>query len=475
MTESKTFGYEREELMKILSDRQLKLEDSVVEIINTFQEMITLFVKPVQELDMGNNALREYMAEKAEDYYDRFRAEEGNDLLKIEKNPVFIFDWSSISLIKDSVTLLYPYMLLAAANYHNFIPLLCRKLRKLQQVGLNEFFNVFYNLSQRLKPKLTKWDVDFIKNLVKICQNKENYPKIVVKYRSKKRYKRLNYLRVLGFYYAVNFSAIGLVPYMHLAHHKTEIPENLKPFLEFESHPSTKKQRGFQVFRQFLLPVEMEEEWSRKLTDLGITAKLLEGYYSYNLDSLIQTSIGTWKWDIDLLKAIKNPNQGRYDFIIKTVLDLKVTPKFIDYLESIHQMGTAGIEDIRITTGISPHITKRFQKKALDEKFILPDLFLSQIGLNSCLQLCINPKNQELFIDLLEKLPKVKIMKSKELHRYLIYLPIPVRKRLEKLLPEEGIISKEVISLSTKSIKLGVNLPRAWELKEEIREQRTGK
>ncbi|MHA2298089.1 MAG: hypothetical protein ACXAEU_05120 [Candidatus Hodarchaeales archaeon] len=134
----------------------------------------------------------------------------------IEKNVYYIYDYSSISLVQGSITLLYPFMLPGAANYRNFIPSLCRRLRKLDPpISLEAFFETFYELYIRGKPNLVKRDMEFLKKVSGLAIDSwDSYRKIVSKFAKTKRYYRLKHLRVLGLYFTVNFPALGLIPYM---------------------------------------------------------------------------------------------------------------------------------------------------------------------------------------------------------------------------------------------------------------------
>ncbi|MHA1449247.1 MAG: hypothetical protein ACTSP4_07500 [Candidatus Hodarchaeales archaeon] len=457
MTEFILFKNEIVYLRDLLSDKKIKLDDESREIIKTMYELITKYSIAVKNIDLEDMALREFMSRKAELFYRNYRNKSKDYSIIIKKKPADIYNLCSISLKKGGIVLLYPYILIAVINYQNSIRIFCRRTRKKTKLNFDSIIDVLYDLSLRLKPRLLKWDVSLIRKLVKTCQLPENYPRVFLKYRSNKRFKRLQNLRVLGFYYAINFTSIGLVPYMHLSHHKTEIPEELKPYIEFESHPS-KKTRGYQLFRLFLFPEAEKKEFYEKLANIGLTSEVEEWYCKYNFDDLIQTKSGTWKWKINLLTPSPRYDSGKYVYMINTEESIDLKPKFLSYLEAVHQMSVINAEEIRIDTGISPHSIKRYQKMAIERKFILPDLYISRIGLNAYLQICLVSKEHQDIIRLFETLPKIKVIKSRAFSRYLINIPRSNLKEIIKIAVGEGILDRTSISLVERSIERGVKL-----------------
>jgi len=458
MANSVLFKSESKQLREILEERNLELDEESTEIIKTMLELITTYSQPVKNLDMENIALRDFMDEKAESFFIQFKEKRSKIPILFEKNPVIIYNWSSISLKKGGIVLYYPFELIKAVNYRNFVNILCRKTRKKQNLDFETLFDILHYLLASLKPRILKWDVALIRNLVKTCCFAEKYPKTVLKYRSNKRYKRLQNLRVLGFYYAVNFPAIGQIPYMHLSHHKIAVPKKLIPFIEFESHPATKKYRGYQIFRLFLFPSEKKEELCEELENTGLFSEVNEWYCKYNFDSIKQTKSGQWRWEIDYSSTPSEQFSGKYPYITNIEESNKLSSKFLTYLETIHKMNTANIEEIKITTGLSSHMIKRYQKIAIERKYILPDLFVSRIGLNTYLQLCITKGKQPKLVKLIESLPKVKVVKSKVFDRYLVFLPNSELHKMNEVARGDGILEKVTISLGVSSIERGVNL-----------------
>ncbi|MHA2331471.1 MAG: hypothetical protein ACXAEU_05545 [Candidatus Hodarchaeales archaeon] len=477
------FEREQEELRRFLKEERNYLDDEVSTILETFLEMVSDFPEAVRDIDFSLEELREYMAEKAEEFYEKFKktedTKEGKENVKIEKDSIYIYEYSSIFLVQGMINLLYPYMLVRAANYLNFVHLLCNGLRRLEhQIEFTDFLEIFDTLYTRCKPKLLKWDIDIIEGITKLDFTKNDYFKIVKKYEKNPRFIRLKHLGIPGFFTAINFPAIGLIPYMHLAHHATEVPDDLKPFIEGECHPG-KRKHGYQVFRVFLLPLKLEKALIPLLRECGtIFGEIDEWYNRYNLDSLTRTGSGTWKWKID---SSSLANQARTDYskfhyLIKMLEPEKITTKFVSYLEVIHSQGFARISDLSIITGISLHTLKKFQKKAVNGKFVLPDVQISRLGLSSYYQVCFrNTRDNQQLVKLFEMLPRVRVMKSNEFYRYLLFLPAVVAKKINSWLiekEEQGefeIISRQPISyLEAKSIYKGVNLSRTWKMMEKI-------
>ncbi|MFW9990542.1 MAG: hypothetical protein ACFFD4_00650 [Candidatus Odinarchaeota archaeon] len=477
MSSAELFEREREELTGLLAVKKRVFDGEVTTILETFLEMLSNFPMSVVEFDLA--ALQEFMAEKAENFYRQFKSRqekrEDADRVLIVQDKIYIFEISSISLNYGSLSLFYPYMLVRVANYSKFILLLCQRLKKseISRVTLVDFLKLFYELSVRCRPNLTKWDLDLMRELTAIDFSKVDYATIARKYDNKKRFVRLKRLRVMAFYHNVNFSVLGLVPYIHLADHKERIPEDLKPFIEIENWPAGRK-RGFRVFRLFLLPIEQEREWVACLKELGETGKINEWYSRYNLDTLTRTKTGGWKWELDFSDLNKRSIDecGKYNYYLGHQQLVNVTDRFINYLEAVHKRGSMKTSELAFTTDISEHTIKKYHKRSLEESCILPELFISRINLDSYYQLCF--KKNELnwpLVAFLETFPKIKAMKSEEFYRYLLFLPrVATNKLNDRLIAGEEkneftILSKEIISFDARTIDKGVDLCHAWKLK----------
>ncbi|MFW9997273.1 MAG: hypothetical protein ACFFD4_34840, partial [Candidatus Odinarchaeota archaeon] len=99
---------------------------------------------------------------------------------------------------------------------------------------------------------------------------------------------------------------------------------------------------------------------------------------------------------------------------------------------------------------------------------------VSKIGLNDYYQICLrNTDVNKQLIAFLDTLPKIKVMKSQEFYRYLLFLPSIAIRRLNKLLAEHekkndyDILWRHEISYNIKAIEKGVNLLNAWKLRKQ--------
>ncbi|MFW9996240.1 MAG: hypothetical protein ACFFD4_29635 [Candidatus Odinarchaeota archaeon] len=467
--QTKGFLRERQELASLLADKRQIMDREVIKIIETFIELLSRFQRAVKEFDLEK--MYEYLADKAENFYQKFKVDstESENKVRIEKDEVYIFSYASVSLFLGTNILLYPFMLVAAANYRNFIPLLCRRLRRSDQdkITTKIFFEVFYELYSKGKPKLLKYDIDFLKKIIQNDFKSSNeYFSIAKRYKKKKRYRRLMFLRVLHVYAEINFPSLGLIPYINVAPQSNHIPEDLQPFIEIKNQ-SQVKYRNFPVFRLFLLPLGYETEWSRRLAEIGLTEKMEEWYNRYNWDMLRQTSKGTWKWELDLsdLDPATTAEFNRFDLVFHVNKAEILSPRFISFIETVHRLQTMDSEDLSAKTGIALRTINRYIKNGLEEKIILPIWNISRIGLDGYYQIifenkCVN----ESLIEFLEAFPRVKVMKSKKYSRYLIFLPQADVNRFDVLLKnsekqgEFELLSRGEITLGTNSIERGVNL-----------------
>jgi hypothetical protein len=469
------FEEEKKGLVKLLKEKQQKMDDEVIDILETWLYMLKRYPEAVKDLDMEK--LREYMAEKAENFHEKYREkylnEERNKVV-IEKNVVYIYDFSSISFLLGSTPLLYPFMLLYAANYWNFISILCRKLQKIDvndQIMLEDFLRAFIDMIQRRsKPKLTKRDIEFLKELTSFgFDSRKEFTRIYRKYQTTKQYRRLDNLRVLCFYRGVNFSSLNLTPYMHLSDYRFKIPDGLKAFIEQKLGKS-------KIFRLFLVPAVYEKKWADELSRLGVTSKLESWEIRYNWDSLFRTARGFCKWKLEIFSDFASlPDRDtdatsvKYDLYYKIDGEKKLTMGFVTFLETIHRMETTNPEALAAMTGFKINTIRKYLQDAIDRKIILPSWLITQLGLNSLYQVCIkNSKVNYRLIAFLETLPKVKVMKSEAFSRYLLFLPPVAVNKLNRSLKnsvESGnfeILSREKLFFDSTTIDKGVDLLRLW-------------
>ena len=101
-------------------------------------------------------------------------------------------------------------------------------------------------------------------------------------------------------------------------------------------------------------------------------------------------------------------------------------------MDTIHRSGTVVAEELALITGKSTRTIKKYLSTALDANVIIPSWLIERIGLNNLYQIIIENKtiNHKL-AKYLEILPKVYVMKSREMSRYLVYLPSVAMKKLE--------------------------------------------
>jgi hypothetical protein len=122
-------------------------------------------------------------------------------------------------------------------------------------------------------------------------------------------------------------------------------------------------------------------------------------------------------------------------------------------------------EDMSIRTGISEHTVRKYRHRALQDDFVIPYWLVSQIGLDNYYQVCIqNTDCNQRLVSFFDTLPKVKVMKSKEFCRYLLFLPAEAIEKLKRNLKigekkgEFEIIWRRDLSIDSKTIVEGVNL-----------------
>ncbi|MHA2333586.1 MAG: hypothetical protein ACXAEU_16300 [Candidatus Hodarchaeales archaeon] len=468
------YEQEREVLVKFLDQKRSNLADEVVIILNTLLELISNYTGAVKEFDLQE--LHEFIANKAEEFYKRFRGDNLNTSVKIVKDEIYVYHYSSISFKYSSLTFLYPFMLVRLANYRNFVQLLCRRLEKVdaRKISLVTFIDVYSKLLSRSKPKIDAWDMKLLKELANFNFCKKNWHVTFIGFENNKRFLRLKHLGVQSLYYDVNFPSLGLVPYIHLADSKIRIPVDLKTFIELEDHPA-KKKKNYKIFRLFLLPNKIERKLTPVLRDLGTLGKLEEWYVKYNWDRLIQTTRHTWKWKVDFsnLRPDNVADFNRFDLIRETKPE-KITNKFISYLEGVHQLKSINSPNLSLMTGISELAVQKYTQKATSRNIIMPYWLFSKLGCDNYYQVCIrNSEYNQRLVQFLESLPKVKVMKSSTFHSYLLFLPAVEVTRLNKRLiieeKNEGvdILWRRDVTFSPDSIMNGVNLIKTFEMNEK--------
>jgi len=235
------FAEEIQELETFISNRKDDLVDEVLEILNTFVEMLSFHGAAVHEFSKTDfvTSLQDFMAEKAEYFYKRFKKEYNEtrllDEIFLEMDVCYIYDYSSILIgIKSSWAILYPHSLLIAANYWNFIPVLCKKLAKMsEKIPLLDFIKIFVDLQSKSNLKLHKRDVELLKKIIKQPLNTRQEINRFKKSISK-RHVRLVKLGAWRAEFEINFPALGLVPYLHLATRETEIPKDAQKYINAE-------------------------------------------------------------------------------------------------------------------------------------------------------------------------------------------------------------------------------------------------
>ncbi|MFW9995598.1 MAG: hypothetical protein ACFFD4_26405, partial [Candidatus Odinarchaeota archaeon] len=345
------FEEDKEVVKSFIEKNQYKLDVLVLEVMNTLLEMLDCFPEAVQKYDLEK--LHDFMSEKAENLFTLFDTTGNQDLeLQIIKEPAYMFRYVSVSIIHRSRTILYPLELVRIGNYNNFIPLLCNELERTitDRITLISLVDSIFELYRRCKVKLNKYNIKVIQKALNLVSSKKQH-ELFRYFRGlgqNKHFNRLTGLGVLCIYQTINFPVLGLVPYMHLAHHKTIIPDELQAFIEIENHPGIKQ--SYQVFRLFLLPKERETEWSKSLEELGITGKIDEWFTSYNWHSLKQTTRFTWKWNLNGFTDLNPyPTEFYHKFdLIRPIRIQKMTEIQANYLETVHQLESANSEDVAI-------------------------------------------------------------------------------------------------------------------------------
>ncbi|MFW9997447.1 MAG: hypothetical protein ACFFD4_35715 [Candidatus Odinarchaeota archaeon] len=465
------FKQEKSILEDFLLANKNRLSNELAEIFDTFYDLLinsknAEFGTAVKEFDLEK--LRGFMSRKADKFLNSFnRGNKKKDLVLIEKNAFYYTRYHSISFTRNSITRLYPFLLISAVNYHNFIPLLCRDLERIDSplLHLEHFFDTYLSLLKLCKPAFTEQDIKLLQELTALDFTKIGHHSFQ-KYDADKHYRRLNNLGVVSFSCSINYPALRFVPYMHYSTNLISVPEYLQPFIEIESHPAKTKQEHV-VFRLFLIPEAIERKLAPAIDLLGMADKLEEWFVSYSWNSLVHTKRSTWKWKLDFsdLEVESGSNPNRFDRIFFTEQPRKLNYKFISYLETVHRLGPVNTDELVDYIGFSEEAIRKYQQIALKDRIIIPYWLLSQIGSDSYYEVSFkNHENNQKLATFLENMPKVKAMKSKNFSRYIVYLPEPAVRKLDHLLQQKekqgeiDLHSKYVLGFSRNSIINGVNL-----------------
>ncbi|MFW9996965.1 MAG: hypothetical protein ACFFD4_33290, partial [Candidatus Odinarchaeota archaeon] len=206
-------------IKSFIKEKSIIAVDEVISIFYTLEELLFHYPKEVNEFDLAG--LLEFMSGKAKEFYDRFKNKSGEGKTRIEKNPVYLFEFGSITLYNISVPLLYPLILISLPHYQNSIHLLCQRLGKNNKITLVDFLENYIKIFGRCRPKIDKWDVRLLKEIASFDFSQKNYYRKLMKYegvhyKGHKRYKKLIYLQILSLYYAVNYPLLNLIPCLYL-------------------------------------------------------------------------------------------------------------------------------------------------------------------------------------------------------------------------------------------------------------------
>ncbi|MFW9995665.1 MAG: hypothetical protein ACFFD4_26740 [Candidatus Odinarchaeota archaeon] len=474
MPVSSLFENEQAILAEFIKKNKYRFDDDLKEVIKTLLDLITRFPGAVNNFD--DQELQDYLFKMAKRFHSRYKENYRAGAIRIEKDDIYFYRFASVSIIYRSMIFLYPFTLIGFVNYLNFVSQACNELEKIEgrDITLDDFLAVYFALLPKAKPKLGKWDIELLKALSKFDFSDKYYYNKMQSFLAKKRCYRLINLQVLNLLYTVNFPLINLIPYVHLSSSQTDIPPHMTPFIEYEYHPMTEKKQEYQVFRLFLIPEKLEDEFFPDLRELGTTGKCNEWYVCYNWNSLRQTQKGNWKWDLNLssLEVRSDPDQGRFDLISGTSSGSTspVKDQFIEFLEVVHKYYNVNTFDISTRTGINEWKVNEYRQRAVDEKIVMAYWSITQIGIDSIYQVCFKNVlvNQKL-AKFLDSLPKVSAMKSDKFCRYMLFLPPAALRSLKSWLyrgEKNGdfeILCRNEFRLDYRAIRRGVNLVEVFE------------
>ncbi|MFW9997928.1 MAG: DUF4838 domain-containing protein, partial [Candidatus Odinarchaeota archaeon] len=189
MTRIDLFEQDKEELISLLRETDFSLASEVTAILTALVELLTSYPEEVRTFALYE--MQDFLVEKAENYYNSFK--NNSSPVSIEKSQVYFYHFCSISLLIGSYTFLFPYNLIALANYINFIPLLCTEVRKIGteagQVTLEDFLTAYYDLLKKSRVKLYKRDVELVKELANFDFSRKNWHVTFSKYERNKKFR----------------------------------------------------------------------------------------------------------------------------------------------------------------------------------------------------------------------------------------------------------------------------------------------
>jgi len=425
-SETNTFHTNIQELKSLLEKTKSDIE--VVEIINSWLELLISYNEKVKSLDLKE--LAPFLNRRSEKMLHLLKqCNLEKKVLNYTIDSSYIFYYHSITIIIGTKTLLYPYMLVIASNYNNFIPKLSNDLKRKigGKITLVGFLTVFYALYSAGIPRLVKKDWQLLKRISKIqTTNRDDYIEKMrrVGYGHSRRFRRLRLLKVSQNSFVINFPAIGYIPYILISFQEHKLSQNMKKFVEIEY--SDKKHGNTTTLRIMLIPSVYEEEWVEILSSIGEIDKIQEIYSTINWNTLYQTRKGSWKWRINLTE--NNLDLSDELAINNLFVNMKringLTTQYIKFIDIVRRLGTVHSEELSTITGLSTVTVKKYLKSAQNREIIIPEWHINRIGLNYYFQVVLRAnKIDHQFIDILEKLPKLKVIKSKKLIRYLFFLP----------------------------------------------------
>ncbi|MFW9992868.1 MAG: hypothetical protein ACFFD4_12565 [Candidatus Odinarchaeota archaeon] len=120
---------------------------------------------------------------------------------------------------------------------------------------------------------------------------------------------------------------------------------------------------------------------------------------------------------------------------------------------------------IAVEAGVSEDLATKNRQKALKERVILPFWQISRLGNDHVYQICFrNTVDNQQLANYLETFPKVKVMKSADFCRYLLFLPAIGIEKLSAMLIEGekngdfSVLWRRNIVVDDKTRLTGVNL-----------------
>ncbi|MHA2334247.1 MAG: hypothetical protein ACXAEU_19625 [Candidatus Hodarchaeales archaeon] len=441
------------DLLKTVEERDG--DGLVLEILGTWHEMLVRFPLEVSRVDIGR--LDDFLTEKAQNLYKSNEYREGS--VMVEENACYSYNFGSVSLVKDSYTLLYPFMLVRASNYEGLVSNFCQEYKKAGGT-LAEFHDLFLEFDRSGRIRTVEADIKTMKKLLGLAhESREDYKRMKRLENRLKRVSRLYLLKIMNFYHAVNFPVLGLVPYMHATGKDVEIPGDLGQLVEIQE-----EQEGQAItFRLFLVPVENEKELVAMLRSLGLTGRVEEWTLDYNWEALEK-------------QARKGDNKARNDSesqstcygykMIEYRERVKTTsPAFLSYLEAVHRYGNVNPLEVAYLTGYKQRTVLDHFYKAVENKAILPYWNVGKIGLGDYCQVMIaNDEKARRLIEIIKGLPKTSVMRSREFYRIIMALSNGRGKKVDERLTgagKRGELAMIAAGKFRRTVNAGVDLTEA--------------